>query len=806
LLQGWSLSVEIGGEGMTDQERLAKELAAEMIAEYAEIMAAKAKAKPQSTVVKLVHSKPDTPLEDAIAANRKAETWLEGERRRLEQAEREFSEEQIRLSNDGAANRHYNAAYRRGLDQTPVGHANYYRAGEATRQAVHDARMALSRYVSCNIGRGDSDYDLDYHQTIARTPEMAELFKVRWAKVKAKPKPKLKPEKIEERPEIDPASTTSEKPKSEFRRRHAEVAKVSQATMDGLRAIADTAPTKVREAVTEPLIDELVKVFLSDNSVERLRYNTQKAEVASMLGVSQMDVHRTVIHIIEKTKKQDAKQELTQAHKAVALALRDNFQLWTDPVDGEAYASVTVGRHIENYRVGSGEFERWVRGEYGARYWKEIEGKRIPAPLTAQALHEGIATMKSMAMGGQSVTPSMRIGGSPSEVWLDLGDRDWQLVRVTAEGWRLFTEGMPGVAFIRKRGMLALPTPVQSKDIRPLRRLLNVSDHDFVLQVGWLLGTFRYRGPYPVDMITGVADAAKTTVCRVLQRLIDPNFADLAPLGSPDDLYVAAYNRYVLGFDNISYITAEQADALCRLSTGTGYAKRALRTDADQFMMQASRPTLLNGIPDDLADRSDLASRAIVSELPALDEHDQLGDEEFWAMFNAAQPRLLGALLNGVSAAMRDAGRIRVDGYGRIRMLDFARWAEAGCRALGFAEDEFLTAFVANQERAMLIAFKQDLVAQAVALLIEQHPEGWRGNTRPLLEALEKAMRKSKRSKMLEEKRWPKNDTWLGRALRRSAAVLRKAAAIEVLFDVDCRATGEGDNHGLEIRKLGSTG
>lgn len=175
-------------------------------------------------------------------------------------------------------------------------------------------------------------------------------------------------------------------------------------------------------------------------------------------------------------------------------------------------------------------------------------------------------------------------------------------------------------------------------------------------------------------------------------------------------------------------------------------------------------------------------------------------------MFDEARPRLLGTLLTGVAGALRNAGKVRTDSYGRIRMLDFARWAEAGCQTLGFAEGEFLTAFVANQERAMRIVFKEDLVAQAVALLIEQNPGGWRGNTNTLLVALEKAVRKAKRSQMLEDRRWPKNDTWLGRKLRRSVPVLRKVAAIEIEFDIDLRATGEGDKDGFEIRKIGGRG
>ena len=55
---------------------------------------------------------------------------------------------------------------------------------------------------------------------------------------------------------------------------------------------------------------------------------------------------------------------------------------------------------------------------------------------------------------------------------------------------------------------------------------------------------------------------------------------------------------------------------------------------------------------------------------------------------------------------------------------------------------------------------------------------------------------------MMDDKRWPKNPTWLGRVLRRSAAVLRKAKGIEVEFGVDLRQTGEGDKDGIEIKRV----
>jgi putative DNA primase/helicase len=263
---------------------------------------------------------------------------------------------------------------------------------------------------------------------------------------------------------------------------------------------------------------------------------------------------------------------------------------------------------------------------------------------------------------------------------------------------------------------------------------------------------------------------------------------------------VSAYNHYVVAFDNISTIRPDQSDLLCRLSTGLGYSKRALRTDAELFQAKLCRPVLLNGIPDDLAKRGDLANRSIVVELPVLDEAKQRSEEEFWAAFEEVRPRVLGALFDAVAGALASRRKIDLSGRGRIRMDSFARWAEAGCRALGFAEGEFLDAFILNQERAMRIAFNQDPVAQAVALFMDSYGDCWRGNTKPLYEALCNFVRKKRRD-LADDKRWPTNAVWLGRQLRRSAALLRKVADIEIAFGADLRKTDDGDKDGLEIRR-----
>jgi hypothetical protein len=58
-----------------------------------------------------------------------------------------------------------------------------------------------------------------------------------------------------------------------------------------------------------------------------------------------------------------------------------------------------------------------------------------------------------------------------------------------------------------------------------------------------------------------------------------------------------ANNGHLLAFDNISSLPSSLSDALCRLASGGSFALSQLYTDADE-VLQAARPTMLNGIED----------------------------------------------------------------------------------------------------------------------------------------------------------------------------------------------------------------
>jgi hypothetical protein len=221
-------------------------------------------------------------------------------------------------------------------------------------------------------------------------------------------------------------------------------------------------------------------------------------------------------------------------------------------------------------------------------------------------------------------------------------------VEIDAAGWRVITDAP--VRFRRPKGLKPLPVPVTGGSLGELRHFVNVADdNSWRLLVAWMLAALRPRGPYPVLCLHGQQGSAKSTLARVLRSLIDPNLAELrSEPKEPRDLMIAADASWIIALDNLSSLPAWLSDALCRLSTGGGFATRELYSDAEETVFDAQRPVLLTGI-EDLATRGDLLERSIVLTLPPIPEDRRRSERALWKQIEAVRPRILGALLTALS-------------------------------------------------------------------------------------------------------------------------------------------------------------
>jgi hypothetical protein len=425
--------------------------------------------------------------------------------------------------------------------------------------------------------------------------------------------------------------------------------------------------------------------------------------------------------------------------------------------DSIAYADIETSGWRETWPIRSRGFRHWL-----VRIYYQVTGM---AP-NSEALQTALGLCEARAhYDGPKREVCTRVGGSSGKIYIDLANEHWQAIEVSSTGWKVLDSKQVPVRFRRAPGMLALPHPKPSGDgIETLRTFLNVkSDADFELALAWLLAAMRDRGPYPVLTLMGEQGSAKTSFATILRSLVDPNTAPLRSFPREDrDLFIAASNGWVVGYDNVSRIPSWLSDALCRLATGGGFSTRKLYTDDEEQLFNAQRPTVLNGI-EDFVDRPDLADRTVFLTLEPIPEDQRKADQALQDEFNRARPQILGALLNLVVVGLQRLPRTKLD---RLpRMADFALWGAACEREPG----AFMKAYEVNRKELAEGVLDADAIASAIRKLMAARTE-WRGTASQLLHVLEEiAGERTARSK-----NWPGSAEALGRGLRRPATFLRK--------------------------------
>jgi hypothetical protein len=466
------------------------------------------------------------------------------------------------------------------------------------------------------------------------------------------------------------------------------------------------------------------------------------------------------------------------------VVIAKTADLWHGPDDDE-FATIKDNKRLEHYGIGQDNFERWLGDKYGDRHRIEIDGELVPTYPKQSELKEALFQIKNHCRRGEMKTPRTRLNYVDGTLWLDLGNKAWGGVKITADGWEVAAKIEAPV--IRYRGMLELPEPVPG-DIAELRQFVNVRDDDFVLFCGNTAGLFNTFGNYVTTIFCGPANSGKTTATRFMRGLVDPHVVDTRPFTTVRDLNHS--NTHIIALENVSNIDADLSDAICRLNTGSGYSERKLYEQGKEFLKRLHCPVLINGIPSNLAERDDLLDRTITFAFGSFAD-GPVSDDALRRRYEAARPRLLGALLDGVVGALRvrrefggdnDAAAETLLGGWRPRFIDFAVFAEAACRAMGFADGAFVKAYKDNLGYALRYHGDRNPICVGIVKLMRTTAE-WRGTPGQLYSAVLPYT-------IGMDTKLP-NPSWLAReGLSRAIPILRKGYGIKVLM----RQRGINDN------------
>lgn len=456
----------------------------------------------------------------------------------------------------------------------------------------------------------------------------------------------------------------------------------------------------------------------------------------------------------------------SQADLLVELAHEAQLFHNSGDLDAEGFAIIMAGDHRENWPVKSKSFRRWLCKQFHA------QNKKVPS---SQAISDALNVIEGEALFGPTeYEVHVRIARFDCDIWLDLADSKWRAVQISPTGWQVIDH--PPVRFIRPKGMQSLPDPARGGSIQELRRFINMcSDDDWYLTQAWLVAALQPEGPYPILAVSGEQGSGKSTTCRMLRNLIDPNAAPVRSLPRTEhDLIIAASNSSCLVFDNVSSIPTWLSDGFCRLSTGGGYSTRELYSNRDEVLFNEQRPFILNGIGD-LGTRGDLLDRSIIVATSEILEEKRLEERDLWDAFRATHPKILGALLDAVVAGLRRSSEVQLDR--KPRMADFARTVVAAEPALDIEPGAFLPAYFRNCGMAHETAIELTAVGPAI-LDFMQPRDTWEGTFTELLDALEGCVNE----KTLKRKDWPKAPNSLSNILKRLAPNLRKVAGIRISY------------------------
>ncbi|MGO0063496.1 hypothetical protein ACTID9_26430 [Brevibacillus fluminis] len=447
----------------------------------------------------------------------------------------------------------------------------------------------------------------------------------------------------------------------------------------------------------------------------------------------------------------------------------------------EAFASVEINGHTEQWKVRSRSFKLWL-----IKKFFETTGK---APGT-DAMNQALGVMESTALfKGDRHSLQLRVAELDDAFYYDLADARRRVVEITPQGCSILDD--PPTLFLRNKNLKAQVEPDFDGELSLVLNHVRLKDaDDQLLYRVYLVACLIPNIPHPVLVLSGEKGASKSTTMRMTRAIIDPAVRDLLTMpNSKNDLALSLANNYMPCFDNLDTLSAEKSDLLCIASTGGGFSKRTLYSDDDETILDFRRCVGLNGI-NVVATRADLLDRSIVIELERIDESERKEEKEVWKAFNADKPFIVGGALQALSKAMEIHPTLQLDKL--ARMADFTRWGYAIAEALGLGGKRFLEAYFSNQNKSNDEAVSAHPVAAAVVALMNDRVK-YKGTVAELLKALEMVALKEKINVFVPS--FPKAAHMLSRRLKEVKSNLKQ---LGIVYDI----RHAGDAKVIRIEKL----
>ena len=246
----------------------------------------------------------------------------------------------------------------------------------------------------------------------------------------------------------------------------------------------------------------------------------------------------------------------------------------------------------------------------------------------------------------ETKTLNLRVASFDNKWYYDLTNQKWEFIEITADSGRSQTKSI----IFRRFGQSPQVYPSSQYPPDIFDRFIDLfnikGDENRLLLKCYIISMFIPGVPKVILMLHGEQGSAKTTLQELIKMLVDPSVVKTFafPKDINEFIQQLAHN-YVTFYDNISLIRDWVSDLLCRIVTGSGFSKRGLYTDHDDFIYSLKRCVGFNGINLG-ATKGDLLDRGLIIQLDRVSKDKWRKIEDIWKEFEEIRPKLLGYILD----------------------------------------------------------------------------------------------------------------------------------------------------------------
>ena len=426
------------------------------------------------------------------------------------------------------------------------------------------------------------------------------------------------------------------------------------------------------------------------------------------------------IEIKEHTTQQDEKTHTEILLKFIEEKIHCKIKSAND--SSKVFVLISTNNHKETVELGSQQAINWLKSEYyksANKVFGEESYKQALSLIKAKSLFDEKIETKNIYK---------RIAFVNGEIHYDLGTNNWNIVKTTSESVDICEHGKDGTMFYRNISQCEQVKPHLDYVGNPLEELTTLTRIKGELFKVHLIANFIEDIPVPAMAFLGEQGSIKSTVSAIIKYVVDPTGTKLEDQlshfpKSMDDLNIHLANNYLTAFDNVSYISEESSDTLCKAITGASYPKRTLYSNTDESILKYQRKIILNGITVNV-DQADLAERTIQYFTEKVPENERLTSRKVMAQFKQLLPRLLGQIFVTLQKAIPLYDKVQHELTKLPRMADFMIWGESISRALGNKENQFVTLYNKSldkgsellNENSPIIPFLEELLRTDTAV------------------------------------------------------------------------------------------